>query len=102
MLEAQEKIRTLEAQIAELAAGDTVEGVSLRLAEVEGKTEDLDVADFTRRMTEVEGLTNTLEGQAILKDFFFVNPTEISVLANTWICPYTFGADAGETIHIAA
>ena len=50
MLEAQEKIRTLEAQIAELAAGDTVEGVSLRLAEVEGKTEDLDVAEFTSRL----------------------------------------------------
>ena len=42
MLDAEEKIRELEAKIEELAEGDTVEGIAYRLSEVETKTAELD------------------------------------------------------------
>ena len=42
-LAAEEEIRDLKARIAELEEGDTVEGLAHRLADVESKTDDLEI-----------------------------------------------------------
>ena len=60
-----------------------MEGVAHRLAQVETKTEDLDVT------------TNALEDHCIIKDYFYANQMDLAVTSGTWHCPFSFEVGAG-------